>query len=266
MSIVKNKIFISHASADSELIDAFVRFLKDGFNMSHNDFFCTSISGTLKLGYDFIPQIKDNLINCSKVIFLISESYLNSFFCIAELGAAWATEQNICPLIIPPVKFSDLDRTPLLGIQALSIVNIDDIAVLRDSFIREGIIEDIGTHNFVVAANELIARLNAISAKAHNILKPDKQGYVIATVVENANVHNGVYPCCAYKLKEQIDIGQNHVESKAHWIAHPQTRLYLTAGDKIKFRPTEAHEDSSGYRGDRIFITSNAFAYEMPLK
>lgn len=98
-----------------------------------------------------------------------------------------------------------------------------------------------------------------------HILKPDEYGYVVATVMDIANVTNGKHRFIAYKLKEQIDVGQNQLEYKSHWVAHPITRIYLTPGDRVKLKLSDLHEDTDGYKGDRIFITTNVLAYELRL-
>lgn len=82
-------IFISHASADIKMIDIFMEFLRS-IGINDDDVFCTSVSGALEGGRNFVRQIKSNVKGSKMVIFLLSERFFLSYFCLAELGAAWA--------------------------------------------------------------------------------------------------------------------------------------------------------------------------------
>lgn len=86
--------------------------------LTNSDIFCTSLTGNLPTGEAFIPAIREALVNCKIVIFLITEAYMESQFCLAELGAAWALGQTIVPLLVPPLTHEDIARTPLKDVNA----------------------------------------------------------------------------------------------------------------------------------------------------
>lgn len=55
-------LFVSHASADKELIDAFVDLLQTGIGLNHDQVFCTSLEGLdIPKGKDFINFIHERM-------------------------------------------------------------------------------------------------------------------------------------------------------------------------------------------------------------
>lgn len=136
-----NRIFFSHASADKELVERVVDFFVSSMDIQRREIFCTSLKGTLPPGKEFIPRIKQEIAGCKVVVMLITQAYLESPFCLAELGAAWALNQEIYPLTVSPVTYKDLERTPLKGIQCLDLQSEEDLSVLYDSFVKSEIAE-----------------------------------------------------------------------------------------------------------------------------
>lgn len=121
------KFFISHSSQDKELVLLFVDLLTKRFHVDINDIFCTSMDNALKIGEDFIKGIKGSLHDSEIVLFLITENYISSKFCIMEMGAAWAYKDNIVPIIVPPLDFSVLNDTPLKSVQSLMLDDAETI-------------------------------------------------------------------------------------------------------------------------------------------
>lgn len=102
------KIFISHAVADKELVDAFVDFLQTGCGVSHEDIFCSSLEGmTIPEGSSFVQFMEETLRGADFVIMIITPSYYESIFCVCELGATWILQHNNFPLLVPPLDWSD---------------------------------------------------------------------------------------------------------------------------------------------------------------
>ncbi len=140
------KIFISHSSKDAVLVERFSEFLQMGMNLHQNDIFCTSMQGTLPTGEDFITAIKNSMAECKATIFLLTEAYMDSPFCLAELGAAWALGQTIFPLVVPPLTFDDIRRTPISGRQCLKLDSLKGIEQLGTDFLAH----EISTFNLAV--------------------------------------------------------------------------------------------------------------------
>lgn len=96
------KIFISHSSKDKEAVKNFVdNILQLGIGINHDDIFCTSVeSMDIRTGEDIRTHIKQNLKHCDYVFLIISENYNKSSICLNEMGAAWALERKVFPLLL----------------------------------------------------------------------------------------------------------------------------------------------------------------------
>lgn len=124
---MSKKIFISHASADKDLVKSFVNLLSSGANISNSNMFCSSIPGMgIPKGKNFIDYIRNELDSNDVIIPLISKNYLNSQVCLCELGAAWVKATNNLPIIIPPCTFKDIDGV-IHGIEGTKIDDKDDL-------------------------------------------------------------------------------------------------------------------------------------------
>lgn len=93
------KLFISHSHDDNDLAEKLVELLRMGMNFKKEEILCSSIKGSIPTGTNFIRHLKESVTECTAVIFLITESYMQKPFCMAELGAAWALNQTIFPLL-----------------------------------------------------------------------------------------------------------------------------------------------------------------------
>lgn len=104
------KIFISHSSLDKEIVDIFIdKILILGLNLEVKDIACTSREDTgVKTGNDIREFIKDNITSADFVLFMISANYKQSEICLNEMGAAWATNRNVKPIVFPNVGFDSL--------------------------------------------------------------------------------------------------------------------------------------------------------------
>ena len=124
-------IFISHAVVDKALADGLVAFLKEAIGVPAKSIFCSSIDGqNIPLGYDFNEYMKQQIQSPKLVILLMTPSYLESWFCLMELGATWAKSHTALPIVVPPIKFSAISNT--LGLkQGWSIDNDAKLIDLR---------------------------------------------------------------------------------------------------------------------------------------
>jgi hypothetical protein len=74
---------------------------------------------------DFKHFIKEQIQEPKIVILLISQNYLASQFCLAEVGASWAMSHRIIPILVPPIKYDDM-KAVLAGVHALKIEDSAD--------------------------------------------------------------------------------------------------------------------------------------------
>jgi hypothetical protein len=115
-----NSLFLSHASTDQPLADAFLEMVQQAIGLAPDDIFYSSGKGTgVPAGAEFSSHIRDRLRAAPVVVALISPAFRASEFCLAELGAVWAgaRSKDFFPLAVPPTQRSELSAT-LVGIQA----------------------------------------------------------------------------------------------------------------------------------------------------
>jgi hypothetical protein len=137
MADEQKPIFLSHSYHDKELADRLVNLLTNGCDVSRNDILCTSLNGmNIKVGTSsFIDYLQDQLKNPKLVILLITENYLASSFCLAELGATWRMGIQYFPLAVPPIARSGIGGV-LEVTQAGDISNGAYLSQLRDKIIE----------------------------------------------------------------------------------------------------------------------------------
>lgn len=103
-----SKIFISHASKDSEVVDEIIEILET-IGVRHNQIFCTSFAGYgIDLGKNFLDSIKEELSSDSLVIFLLSNNFYASPVCLCEMGATWVLAKEHIPILLPPFGYQDV--------------------------------------------------------------------------------------------------------------------------------------------------------------
>lgn len=133
------KLFISHSSKDIDLVERLLTLFQLGMGISREDIFCTSLTGTLETGKPYIEKTRKVVTECNAVVFCMTESYLQSKFCLAELGASWACNQQIFPLLAPGMTEKAFANTPLEGVQCLHMDRKEDLHQLGDDFQKLGL-------------------------------------------------------------------------------------------------------------------------------
>ena len=124
-------VFLSHAAVDSKLVASFENLLSKVTGIQSSEIFCTSLEGQgVPKGENFVDRIREKVCESRVVISLITPAYLESAFCMAELGAAWALGIHRYPIVVPPASFSDINATQL----GLVAVEIDNSAALHTLF------------------------------------------------------------------------------------------------------------------------------------
>ncbi|NYT30564.1 TIR domain-containing protein [Rhizobium sp. WYCCWR 11128] len=128
------KVFISHATADVALAKLVVNFLKEAIGVPDADIFCTSLPGhSIPLMQDFNEYMRKQMEQPAIVLALLTPSYLESHFCLMELGAAWSRALKTLPVVTPEVPFDVVTKT--LGLkQAWRIDDHTKLSEFRDAF------------------------------------------------------------------------------------------------------------------------------------
>ena len=104
------KCFISHSEKDKKIASKCVDLLRLGFEIERDNIFCSSYSGCdIKKGSDFVEYIREKLDDTKIVFALISYNFIQSAFCIAELGASWNSEKLVIPIMLDSeIKYTEL--------------------------------------------------------------------------------------------------------------------------------------------------------------
>lgn len=162
------KIFISHATADKPLIEAFVELLESGMGVPHDQVFCTSLTGQgIPPGKDFKETIRTHLDEATCVIALITPNYYGSPFCMCELGGTWLQAKDFLPVLVPPLDYSNLEAV-LQGIQVLKLQDKDKLDYLRDEINRITGLVTIGTPRWNSKSEKFLNGLDGVLASISN--------------------------------------------------------------------------------------------------
>lgn len=191
------KIFISHSTKDREIALKLSSFLE---SLSNDiEVFCSSDSGAIPVGKNFVQTITAELRECDTFLPLISENYFSSKFCMIELGFAYSQlqcyndktkQQYICPFCLPPLSVNALSGTPLGNIEAARIDDAEGYrAILEDiqgfqtgqnKRIRE-FIKDIRTH--LLLRTDLFAKADIDIFCADNVVIRSKRDFASYSIM-----------------------------------------------------------------------------------
>jgi hypothetical protein len=142
---ILTSIFISHATADEKLAVELMDMLQTQFNLTRENFFLTS-DEQLEAGGNWIEEIRKGMVNATVVMPLITSNFMESHFCLCELGAAWVNEQALVPIIFAPLNYSALAATPFRSwVQVITVSSKIDLLKLAEAMKVKGT----GTFNSV---------------------------------------------------------------------------------------------------------------------
>lgn len=112
-----------------------VDMLQLGLSLSADDIFCSSLEGLgIPSGANFVEHIKAQIQSPKAVIALITPNYYASQFCLCELGATWAMSHRFFPLLVPPMKYADVQGV-LTGVHLTSLDSAERLSELRDQLL-----------------------------------------------------------------------------------------------------------------------------------
>lgn len=224
------KVFLSHSSQDKELVMLFIDLLCDYMHMNEDDIFCTSRKNNLIVGENFINSIKESLQACKIIFFLITENYINSKFCLMEMGAAWAFKDNIVPIIVPPLNFEVLKDTPMNTIQGILLTDYQ--AIFENLYPRKlvgnGILNrlsisqerklELGIKNFVDDVKQYVNNQFGFNFKEANVISVSQNGDPEASKIE---YKDGIYKIyCNFSPNKFYPIPSNFISGVLQFSPH----------------------------------------------
>ncbi len=125
-------LFVSHASKDAPVVNDLLDLLQLGLGLKDKQLFCSSAPGMkVPPGEAFVDYIGGQASRSSAAILILSEAYLRSAFCMAELGAIWILAKPQATLVLAPITHHDVGD--ILGrTHCLSLSDSGDLDDLRD--------------------------------------------------------------------------------------------------------------------------------------
>ncbi|MBQ9868616.1 MAG: toll/interleukin-1 receptor domain-containing protein [Ruminococcus sp.] len=104
----KKQIFVSHCSDDKDIMQAFSKYIEPIFERQITFFNTSGNKNTTKPGEVLSESLKRNINKSDAVIALITDSYLRSEVCLAELSACWFANKKIIPIIFNGNEGADI--------------------------------------------------------------------------------------------------------------------------------------------------------------
>ena len=102
------KVFISHSSIDSDIVEKVIDTL-EAIGVPSEQIFCSSFEGYgIKLGSDFLETIKNELNSKVLVLFILSSNFYSSIVSLCEMGATWVKTNEHIPILIPPFNYENV--------------------------------------------------------------------------------------------------------------------------------------------------------------
>jgi hypothetical protein len=113
------RLFISHASDDTELARRVVLLFRAALNLPAAAIRCTSVDGhRLAGGADTDEELRRELRDTDVFVGILSAGSMRSTYVLVELGARWVLDKHLLPLLAPRTPASVLGG-PLAGKNAL---------------------------------------------------------------------------------------------------------------------------------------------------
>ena len=165
------KVFISHCSADEALVSDLGAMLQGAIGLqSGTELFYSSGPGSgVPAGKDFVEHIRQELRGSTFVVAVITPSFLQSTFCVAEFGAVWlaAEEKAFFPISVSPIVRKQLSET-LPSIHVAELKKQPTVAQLL-----EQVSDHFSQKLNVEAADHHISKFRmALPAHLHDLVMP----------------------------------------------------------------------------------------------
>lgn len=134
------KIFISHSSKDSAVIDSFVdNILKLACGYKSNQIIYTTRQATgVEPAEDIIAYMRKRISECDLFIEIISDNFKQSEVCLNEMGAAWILEKKILSILLPNISFGKIGWLTSFN-KAIQINDSEGLDTLYDNLKTEDI-------------------------------------------------------------------------------------------------------------------------------
>lgn len=155
------KIFISHATKDQELVGEFLELL-EGIGLNSDQIFCSSFEGYgIPLGENFLDKIKQELSSEVLVLFVITNNFYESKVCLCEMGAAWALSKGHIPIVVPPLSYSDIQGVIPLT-QGLLVNDVSKLNSLKEKLEQNFKLQQINLNSWERKRDRFLRNINKL--------------------------------------------------------------------------------------------------------
>lgn len=231
------KVFISYCSKDQKLVKCFIEFLQLGMGMDKSTIFCTVYPEMLETGESFIENIQKRLYECDAMISIITQEYLNSKFCLLEMGAAWALSKKKFPIVTVP--YDMLIGTPFQDLQMRKIDSVEDMSVIYDELHKCNILEEFQTAEFNKRVVDFVNEIRKIIYKGtKESIEKDTNGYYETDIISVRTITDKKYRC--YRIRGKIANPPDNQQADSDWLFYFATAFpELQVGDKVRFKTSK---------------------------
>lgn len=155
------KIFVSHASKDSAIIDDFVKYiLVAGMKIDKSEIAYTSSEEMgVEPGESIPDYIKNNIANSTVFISMISNNYNVSPVCMQEIGHVRSSDKRNIQILLPGATYNMLPFG-YQHIKAIEIDKKDSLKRLCEVIEKQLIIEELDELNCAKNIDLFIEKLN----------------------------------------------------------------------------------------------------------
>jgi len=128
-------IFISHATRDKKLAGLLFDYLVD---ITDDEIFCTSqYRSGIKIGGNIDDTLKNAITQADIVIFIITQNFYSSAYCLNETGAVWVLDKKCIPIICGNMTHTDMKGCINSNNLSISVRIDDDIKKLINYIKKE---------------------------------------------------------------------------------------------------------------------------------
>lgn len=112
----KERIFISHSSKDTDFVVK-IEQLFELIGINRSNIFCSSIEGQgVKNGKKIEESVRNEIIEDKILIYILSKNFLDSNYCLNELGAGWIlSDSRTQSKKLFHIKLSDISFDEIKG-------------------------------------------------------------------------------------------------------------------------------------------------------
>ena len=217
----QKKVFISHSSVNREIVEQLSSYIEK-IGVPSEEIFCSSIvsqgiDNGEKLGKAISSAIRQSRI----LIFVLSYNFLNSDYCMQELGIGWyLSEQGMVKnyyLVLPDIELKEINGFVNSNIDKLTFLDDDhrdDLGLFAENLCEELELQ-IPKHS-VLSKNEHIF-FNAIKDKTRSLI--DRRNNIEEQKAEEDNE--------VQKLNEVIQEKDDYIEYLNGKIANEEENLRI---------------------------------------